>query len=115
MCIRDRSDFQDKNLDLIEANFEAARKNDTLKSDSLQRQSDRLLKLKYASTINFALNNKDSEVSPYLALYEIPNANVKFLDSIYGNLNESIKKSYYGKKLGKALEDFEKFQDSIKN
>ena len=109
------SDFQDKNLDLIEANFEAARKNDTLKSDSLQSQSDRLLKLKYASTINFALNNKDSEVSPYLALYEIPNANVKFLDSIYGNLNENIKKSYYGKKLGKALEDFEKFQDSIKN
>ncbi|MBT8243699.1 MAG: DUF4369 domain-containing protein [Winogradskyella sp.] len=107
------SDFKDRNLDLIEANIEAVRKNDALVSDSLQKLSDRLLRLKYASTINFALNNNDSEVAPYLALYEVPNTSVKFLDTIYGNLTKDIKYSYYGRKLGKALENFEKAQDSL--
>lgn len=109
------SKFKDKNLDLIKANFEAAKTNDLTTSDSLKKQADRLVKLKYASTINFALNNNDSEVAPYLALYEIPNTNVKFLDSIYENLTEDIKTSYYGKKLGKALKDFEEAQNNLEN
>ncbi|TCK66794.1 uncharacterized protein DUF4369 [Winogradskyella wandonensis] len=108
------SDFNDSNLDLIKANFEAAKRNDTITSDSLAKRSNRLLKLKYASTINFALNHGDSEVAPYLALYEAPNASVKYLDSIYNNLTDKVKQSYYGKTLGKALNDFKKAQDSIK-
>ncbi|SHG47078.1 DUF4369 domain-containing protein [Winogradskyella jejuensis] len=108
------SDFRDNNLELIKANFEAAKRNDTITSDSLARRSNRLLKLKYASTINFALSHNDSEVAPYLALYEIPNASAKYLDSIYGNLTDEVKQSYYGKTLGKALSDFKKAQDSIK-
>ncbi len=107
------ADFRKENLDLIEANFEASKAKDSLAIDSITKRSDRLLKLKYASTINFALNNSDSEVSPYLALYEIPNASPKFLDSIYKNLSPDIKISLYGKRLGKALSDFKKSQDSI--
>lgn len=106
--------FQDKKLDLLKENFEAIKANDTLKTETLQKQSERLLQIKYASTINFALRNNDSEVSPYLAIYEIPNTNVKYLDSIYSNLTDRVKNSYYGKKLGTALKDFEKVQDSIK-
>ena len=108
------SDFNDNNLDLIKANFEAMKRNDTITSDSLVKRSQRLLKLKYASTINFALNNKDSEVAPYLALYEIPNTSVKYLDSIYNNLSDNVKQSYYGKTLGNILEDYKKTQDSLK-
>ncbi|WP_299112888.1 DUF4369 domain-containing protein [uncultured Winogradskyella sp.] len=108
------SDFNDNNLDLIKANYEAMKQNDTITSDSLVKRSQRLLKLKYASTINFALNNKDSEVAPYLALYEIPNTSVKYLDSIYNNLTDNIKQSYYGKTLGSVLEDYKKTQDSLK-
>jgi len=108
------TDFKNKNLDLIEANFEAIKKNDTATTNSLYKKSERLLRLKYASTINFALNHKDSEVAPYLALYEIPNTSAKYVDSIYNNLTEDIRASYYGKKLGKVLSDFKKAQDSIK-
>jgi hypothetical protein len=102
------SNFKNSNLDLIKANFEAVKQNDTLLSDSLIRRSERLLKLKYASTINFALNNNDSEVAPYLALYEIPNTSIKYLDSIYNNLTAPVKQSYYGKTLGEVIVDYKK-------
>lgn len=108
------SDFNDNNLDLIKANFEAMKRNDTITSDSLVKRSQRLLKLKYASTINFALNNNDSEVAPYLALYEIPNTSVKYLDSIYNNLTNTVKQSYYGETLGNVIENYKKAQDSLK-
>lgn len=98
------SQFNNRNLDLIKQSFLAQKAKDTVVSDSLQSASNQLLKRKYAYTINFALNNSNSEVAPYLALYEIPNANKKFLDSIYGNLNDTIKSSYYGIKLKSALD-----------
>ena len=108
------SDFKNKNLDLIKANVEAIKGKDSLKVDSILKQSERLQRLKYASTINFSLTNKDSEVAAYLALYEIPNTSVKYLDSIYNNLTDAVKESYYGKKLGIALSNYEKSQDSIR-
>lgn len=100
------SDFRDSNLELIKANFEALQIKDSITSDSLIRRSNRLLRLKYASTINFALTNNDSEVAPYLALYEIPNTSIKYLDSIYNNLTERNKKSYYGKTLGEVIVNY---------
>ena len=108
------SDFKNKNLDHIKSNFEAIQRKDSIASDSIIKQSERLLRLKYASTINFALNNSDSEVSPYLALYEIPNTSAKYLDSIYNNLKPNIKESFYGKTLGNVLNEFKKTQGSIK-
>jgi len=107
------SDFKDRNLELIKANFEALQKNDTIASDSIIRYSDRLQRLKYASTINFALNHNYSEVAPYLALYEIPNASFKYLDSIHKGLTEDIKKSYYGKTLGEAIDNYKVRIDSV--
>lgn len=100
------SDFNDRNLELIKANFLAQKSNDTDVIDSLAEQSNRLLKLKYAATINFALNHKDSEIAPYLALYEIPNATIKYLDTIYNNLTDPIKQSHYGKILENAIVTF---------
>lgn len=107
------SDFKNNNLEIIKANFEAIKANDTATSDSLIKRSARLQRLKYASTINFALNNNDSEVAAYLALYEIPNTSIKYLDTIYNNLTDGIKKSYYGKTLGKSISDYKKALDSI--
>ena len=50
-------------------------------------------------TINFAINNKDSEVAPYLALSEIYDANIKYLDTINNQLTPKVKASKYGKQL----------------
>ena len=97
------SRFNNQNLELIANNFKAQKDNDSIASDSLNKQSERLIKRKYSYTIQFAMNNKDSEIAPYLALYEIPSANPFFIDSVYNGLTDNIKKSYYGKKLGEIV------------
>ncbi len=89
--------LNNRNLDMIQSNFES--NNGTSISD---QQID-FMKRKYTYTINFALNNSDSEVAPYLALYEIPNTTVKYLDTIYNSLNNPVKESKYGRLLKETI------------
>ncbi|OMP31079.1 DUF4369 domain-containing protein [Mangrovimonas sp. DI 80] len=97
------SKFNNKNLDLIKEHFESEKSNDSISFD-FETQYNTLIKRKYLYTINFAVNHKDSEVSPYLALTEIPNTSVKYLETIYDALNDNIKASLYGKKLKAEIE-----------
>jgi len=99
--------FNGRNLELIKENFEAQIDLDTAKISAIKTESDNLLKRKYLYTVNFAMNNKDSEVAPYLALSEIYDANVKWLDTINNSLTPEIKASKYGK-------DLQVFIDEIK-
>jgi len=101
------SKFNNKNLELIKENFEANRSNDTALADKTKKMHEGLEKRKYLYTVNFAINNKDSEVAPYLALTELYNANIKLLDTINNSLTPKIKSSLYGKKL-------QTFVDNIK-
>ena len=71
--------------------------------DSLENISNRNLQRGYAFAINFALNNKNSFVAPYIALKEIPDANVKYLDSIYSVLSPEVANSKYGEELALLL------------
>jgi len=71
--------------------------------DSLANISNRNTQRGYAFAINFALNNKSSFVAPYIALKEIPDANVKYLDSIYSVLSPEVAESKYGKELATLL------------
>lgn len=73
--------------------------------DSLELVSTRNAQKGYAYSINFALNNKDSYIAPYIAAKEIPDANIKYLDSIYSVLTPEVANSKYGKDLKKLLED----------
>lgn len=73
--------------------------------DSLEQVSVKNTKRGYAYSINFALNNKDSYIAPYIATKEIPDANIKYLDSIYNVLSPDVANSKYGKELKKLLED----------
>ena len=98
------SRFNERNLDLIKENFEAQKNGDTSKIKSTQKESDNILKRKYLYTVNFALNHKDSEVAPYLALTEIYNAQVKYLDTISNSLTPKVKASKYGKELQSFIE-----------
>ena len=53
---------------------------------------------------DFALNNSNSEVAPYLAVYEMPNTTVRYLDTIYKTLTAPIKESMYGKLLKETID-----------
>ena len=98
------SKFNERNLNLIKENFEAQKDGDSSKYNTVQKDLDNLLKRKYLYTVNFALNNKDSEVAPYLALTEIYNAQVKYLDTIHSSLTSEVKNSLYGKELKAYIE-----------
>lgn len=101
------SKLNDQNLDLIEASFLAQKDKDSIALDSLNKRSETLLKRKYSYTIQFALNNKNNIIAPYLALYEIPAANPIYIDSVYNGLTDEIKNSFYGIKLAKVIDSRE--------
>lgn len=93
--------YSDKNLELIKAEFEA--QNDSVKLDSIQNVSDRLLKSRYLYAINYAMNNKESEVAPYIGLSEVYDANIKYLDTLFNVLPKNIASSKYGKQLSEFI------------
>jgi len=95
--------FNDRNLDLIKEKFENKQSNNEERLSDINQQMDLLVKNKYLSTINFALNNKDYEIAPYLAISEIFDANIKYLDTIYSSLSDEVKVSTYGKELEKFI------------
>jgi hypothetical protein len=97
--------FNDKNLELIQQNFEAQRDENEEQLIDVNKQYESLLKRKYLYTVNFAINNKDLEIAPYLALSEVFDANIKYLDTIYKSLEPKVKKSMYGKELKDFLEE----------
>lgn len=99
------SKFNDQNLDGIKAKFEAQRSGDSTAIAMANEATEKLLKRKYLYAINFAINNKSSEVAPYVALSEIYDANVQYLDTIYKALPEDISKSKYGKQLDTFIKD----------
>jgi len=90
--------LNNRNLDMLQSNFESK------SATSFNEQQENFLKRKYTYTINFALNNKNSEVAPYLALYEIPNTTVRYLDTIYNSLTPPVKISKYGKLLKETID-----------
>ena len=97
--------FNDTRLDLIKLQFEAISKGDSIKADSLKTLAEQNIKRKYLYTINFAINNKDSEVAPYITLTEVYDANITYLDTVYKVLPENIANSKYGKTLKTFFEE----------
>lgn len=110
------SRFNDQNLDLIKASFDAEKQENEEKLMEIDQQYDKLLRRKYLYTVNFAINNKDHEIAPYLALSEVFDANIKYLDTIYNSLAPKVKKSKYGKELKDFLKERrkeEKLQEKV--
>jgi hypothetical protein len=95
--------FQGKQLDLLAANMQAQKDRDLETSQSLRKQAEKQNLKKYIYTINFALNNVDTEAAAYITLTELVNANVKYLDSINNSLTEKVQQSLYGKKLAEFI------------
>lgn len=97
--------FNDQNLELIQQNFEAQRDENEELLIETNRKYDNLLKRKYLYTVNYAINNKDLEIAPYLALSEVFDANIKYLDTIYTSMTPEVQKSKYGKDLKDFLKE----------
>lgn len=96
--------YTNRNLELIQAAFEARKQGDDSLAQSLTEQQERVLASKYLATVNFAVNQKDFEVAPYLMLSEVFDVNIKYLDTVYKSLDTNIKESKYGKELARYIE-----------
>ena len=96
--------FNDQNLDLTQKFYQAQIQKNNDQADSLQYKIDNLLKRRYLYTINFAANNTDKNIAPYLALTRVFDANLALLDSIAVKMTPEVRESKYGKELVNFLE-----------
>ena len=76
----------------------------------IEEEQSSILKRKYLYTTNFAVNNAKYEVSPYVALADIYDINLKYLDTIQKSLSPQVAKSLYGKKLNQYISERKKFE-----
>ena len=88
--------FNDQNLGLMQKFYQAQIDQNNKLADSLQYKIDNLLKRRYLYTINFAANNTDQNIAPYLALTRVFDANLSLLDSIAVKMTPQVKESKYG-------------------
>jgi len=102
------SDFSIKNIEIVQNAQNSKVALDSLQIDSVQKLSDKTIKRSYAYAINFALTNTNSTVAPYVALYEVPDANRIYLDSIYNSLSPEVSSSKYGIALKEHLDKLPK-------
>ncbi|WP_026713379.1 DUF4369 domain-containing protein [Flavobacterium daejeonense] len=100
--------YKDENLNLIEQKFKAIKRKDATAVDSLNKLQNLNLKRRYLFAVNFAMNNKDHEIAPYIALAEVYDINIKYLDTIQNALTPKVAQSMYGKKLTNYIEALKK-------
>ena len=86
-------------IELIQKKVMAYKENKTDEIAKIEEEQNGILKRKYLYSTNFAVNNGDYEVSPYVALAEIYDINLKYLDTIHKTMTPKVAKSLYGKKL----------------
>lgn len=91
--------FRDENLDLIQLKFDAIKRGALKEVDSLNKRQENNTKRKYLFATNFAINNREYEISPYIALSEIYDINSRYLDTIQKSMSPKVAQSLYGKKL----------------
>jgi hypothetical protein len=93
------SRFNNENLAMIEQKFNAIKSNNSRIIDSLTERQESNIKRKYLFATNFAINNRDHEIAPYIALSDIFDINIKYLDTIQKSMSPKVAQSLYGKKL----------------
>jgi hypothetical protein len=87
------------------------REKDTIEQDSLiylEKEYLRLLESKYRYALNFAQQNADKEVAPYVLLSEAMGANPVWLDSIYRTMSPDVQDGLYGLELKSQIDSLKK-------
>ena len=95
-------------LEISKEKYDAMRFKRTQDLDSIAAKYDKKLTRKYLYAINFALTNKEYEVAPFVALSELTNANIKYLDTINRSMTPKVAESKYGKLLTKYVNERQK-------
>ncbi|MEO9891728.1 DUF4369 domain-containing protein [Aurantibacter sp.] len=102
------SQFNKKDLEILQYANNSELELSTTEVDSLIKLNEKNVLRSYLYALNFALNNTDSYIAPYIALNEVADANKIYLDSIANSLTPNVADSKYGKALSKHLESLDK-------
>ena len=102
--------FNDKNLDLLKDLYIAKAEKKFEQVDSIEKKITNLLNRRYLYTINFASQNPDQNIAPYLAITQVFDANLTLLDSISNKLTNEVRASKYGIEFLKLLEQRRKME-----
>lgn len=102
------SKYNEQQLELTVAKINALKSKQMDLIASIEEKSNVIMKRKYLYAINFAVTNKDYEVAPYIALSEINDATVKYLDTIQKSMSPKVAKSRYGVMLTKYVGELKK-------
>ena len=102
------SQFNNEELDLLAAYLQAQISQNSDSLALLEKQSASLAKRKILFTANFAVNNNNSVIAPYLALYSLTSGSKSLLDTIAASMSDDVRNSSYGKQLRDYLADAEK-------
>lgn len=103
--IKTRSLITDRQNNLLVDIFHAERENNQKTVDSLYNVSEKLSIRQYLNGVNFAINHRDSDVAPYIALTDLFLANTKYLEKIYDTLTPEVKANKYGKELETLIKE----------
>lgn len=104
-------EFNNQILELTAAKFKVFK--NKASSDSIVTLQNDIVKRKYLFALNFAINNNDLEVAPFIALTEINDINLKYLNMIQKSMTPNVAKSLYGKKLIALYKERNKSEQSI--
>ena len=99
------SKFTNENLSIIQKRLENELNFNAKTQDSIDNAYQKLLTRKYRYVAQFASTHGDYEIAPYLALSEIADINVSFLDTIASKMNPKVAESKYGKMLMDHIRD----------
>lgn len=98
------SKYNDQLHDLLQLDMDNFKAGKETNSPDIIEKRNLVLKKKYLAAINFAVNHKEYEIAPFVALSEISDANIKYLDTISKSLSPKISASKYGKMLADYIE-----------
>lgn len=105
--------YTDKQLEQQVAGFNAKKDGKAFSEEANKAKIENIIKMKYLYAINFARNHADHEIAPYIALYEIANAQLPYLDTINNALTPKVKESKYGKLLGQYIDERRKIESQL--
>ena len=100
--------FNNEEIDLLAAYLQAQISQNSDSLALLEKQSASLAKRKILFTANFAVNNNNSVIAPYLALYNLTSGSKTLLDTIAASMSDDVRNSSYGKQLRDYLVGAEK-------
>ena len=91
--------YEDNDLEMLGQQIEASVEKNKKKYDSLSKERVKFAQKKILFIVNYCINNNTNILSPYLAYKYKENINYNYLENIFRNLSEEMKKTYYGSRL----------------